>query len=500
MEIVRSAPSFESLGPISIDELLSAKRRILICDTDESSHSAVSDCLAGEGYEIVFVRTSVEAAQEMMSARESLGSEFDLLVWGLSSPFESGFETGLEELREIREISRELKVILLAPQEALAFAPQIKLANVDAFIMKPLHPNDIKGGIERALKKSGITPRVPQASVKEPARVRSPEGDGRELGLIGDSEEMQKVIGVVRKVGRSSVNVLITGESGTGKEMVAQAIHKVSDRAKKPFIAINCAAIPRELLESELFGHAKGAFTGATTARRGLFEEAHEGTLLLDEIGDLPMSLQAKILRVLQTRQVKPVGQNTVKEVDVRIVSATHKNLKSLIHKGEFREDLYYRLNVMPIHLPPLRERKEDILLLAEYFLKRYAEAGRGPLRGLTRKASTKLQNMPWKGNVRELENVIERAIVLAENDLISDEEIMCEESEPVRATAEDLFNAGLSLRDIEREYIKYVLTRTGNKKETATRILGIDRKTLYRKEKLYGIRPTGPGGEQFTD
>jgi transcriptional regulator with PAS, ATPase and Fis domain len=293
------------------------------------------------------------------------------------------------------------------------------------------------------------------------------------------------------------VNVLITGESGTGKEMVASAIHRVSDRHKKPFIAINCAAIPRELLESELFGHARGAFTGATSTRRGLFEEAHEGTVLLDEIGDLPLALQAKILRLLQTRQVKPLGQNIVKEIDVRIISATHKNLKSLIQKGEFREDLYYRLNVMPIHLPALRDRKDDILTLAEHFLRRYLERsrvvrGRIPVLGLSKKAQAKLLALPWKGNVRELENVIERAIVLAEGSLINDTEILTEELESAQITAEDLFNSGMSLKDIEREYIKYVLNRTGNRKEAATRILGIDRKTLYRKEKVYGIRIAG--------
>ncbi len=315
---------------------------------------------------------------------------------------------------------------------------------------------------------------------------------GADLGLIGDSPEMRKIISLIRKVGPSSVSVLITGESGTGKEMVAQAIHRVSDRRSKPFVALNCAAIPKELLESELFGHAKGAFTGATSARKGLFEEAHEGTILLDEIGDLPLPLQAKILRLIQTREVKAVGQNTVKQVNVRVVSATHKNLKSLIQKGEFREDLYYRLNVMPVHLPPLRERKDDILLLAEYFMKRYNETGRGPLRGLNRKASAKLMSLPWKGNVRELENVIERAIVLADSEMISDSDVVSEESGPSHVTSEELFNAGLSLRDIEREYIKYVLERTGNRKEAATRILGIDRKTLYRKEKLYSIRQPG--------
>jgi DNA-binding NtrC family response regulator len=376
-------------------------------------------------------------------------------------------------------------VVLLAPQEALAHAAAIKAIGAEALILKPLHEGDVRSGIERALK----SPRQME-TVRTPTMTPHPVEDGRELGLIGASLEMRRVVALIRRVGVSSVNVLITGESGTGKEMVANAIHRVSDRAKKPFIAINCAAIPRDLLESELFGHARGAFTGAMNARRGLFEEAHEGTILLDEIGDLPLPLQAKILRLLQTKQVKPLGQNSVREVDVRVISATHKNLRAQIQKGEFREDLYYRLNVMPIHLPALRDRKDDIIPLAEFFLRRYHESGKGPLRGLSKRAQGKLLGLPWRGNVRELENVIERAIVLADGELINETEILTEEMEPVQVSAEDLFNSGMSLKDIEREYIKYVLSRTGNRKEAATRILGIDRKTLYRKEKLYGIRP----------
>ncbi len=332
-------------------------------------------------------------------------------------------------------------------------------------------------------------------------KVSHDPGSEMTYGMIGVSDQMKKVFALIRKVAPSNVNVLITGESGTGKEMVANAIHKGSDRNGKSFVAINCAAIPRELLESELFGHAKGAFTGAASARRGLFEEAHDGTILLDEIGDLPLSLQAKILRLIQTREVKPLGQNVTKEVNVRIVSATHKNLKALIQKGEFREDLYYRLNVMPIQLPPLRERKDDISLLAQYFLQKYALVRRHTVRGFTPQAMAKLRAMPWKGNVRELENAIERAIVLAEGVSINETDIYSEETESFSPMIEDIFNCGYSLRDLEREYIKHVLTRTGNKKEIATRILGIDRKTLYRKEKLYGFRlGAGQGSAQGLD
>lgn len=477
--------------------------RILVCDRDDEACGVINACVPRDQYDVVYCREFADVSEILREGRQC-ARPFDILLCGLTPPFdrEVSVLSVLKELQELRESHPQLKVVLIAPQEVLAFASEIKLACVEAFVLKPLHSQEVRGGIERALKRAGSQLRahgIPSASALASLASRVPaisntedpsaSEDGRDLGLIGTSVEMKKVVALIRKVGRSNVNVLLTGESGSGKEMVASAIHKVSDRSKKPFIAINCAAIPRELLESELFGHAKGAFTGATAARRGLFEEAHEGTILLDEIGDLPLPLQAKILRLLQTRQVKALGQNAVKEVDVRIISATHKNLKSLIQKGEFREDLYYRLNVMPIHLPALRERQEDIVVLAEHFLKRYSQRSRGPAPVLTRRAAAKLMNLPWKGNVRELENVIERAIVLSDGQSITENEILSEEMQPSRVTTEDLFNSGLTLRDIEREYIKYVLTRTGNRKEAATRILGIDRKTLYRKEKVYGIR-----------
>ncbi len=309
--------------------------------------------------------------------------------------------------------------------------------------------------------------------------------------LIGTGPGMQKVFALINKVAPSDVNVLVTGESGSGKEMVASAIHRCSSRAGKPFITINCAAIPRELLESELFGHAKGAFTGASSSRRGLFEEAHEGTILLDEIGDLPLALQAKILRLLQTKEIKPLGQNAIKEVNVRIISATHKNLKTMIRQGEFREDLYYRLNVMPIQLLPLRERREDIPILAEFFLHKHAATASKRPQGFSKSAMQKLNILPWRGNVRELENAVARAIVLADGPQIDEKDIVVEDiTAPSTASSiDDFFNRSMSLKDIEREYIQHVLLRTENRKDTATQILGIDRKTLYRKEKLYGFR-----------
>lgn len=471
----------------------SVGKRFLVFDSEGEVSSSIDESFGDEN-EIALARTPGEAVSLLARGR-GLSFTYDVLFWNLTPPW----ETGLEDLHRVRDTYPYLRIILLAPQEALAFAKAIKLADVDAFILKPFHEHDLISAVERAFSKDRSNQKNnlraslnvvgrPTSAPKSPA----PEtDDGSDLGLIGRSPEMQKIFNLIRKIGPTSVNVLITGESGSGKEVVANAIHRCSDRAHKPFVAINCAAIPRDLLESELFGHARGAFTGATNARRGLFEEAHEGTILLDEIGDLPLPLQAKILRLIQTRQVKPLGQNYTREVDVRIISATHKNLKALIQKGEFREDLYYRLNVMPVHIPPLRERKEDILLLAEYFLRRYAERRKMRPPVLDKRAEQRLLSMPWRGNVRELENVIERAIVLSDGVTITENDILNEESEIMPVTAEDLFNSGMSLKDIEREYIRYVLNRVGNRKEAATKILGIDRKTLYRKEKLYGLRST---------
>lgn len=464
-------------------------KRFLVFDAEGDVSSAIDESFGDEN-EIALARTPGEIASLLARGRGGSFS-YDLLIWNLTPPW----ETGLEDLHRLRDTHPYLRIVLLAPQEALAFAKAIKLADVDSFLLKPFHADDLRHAVERVLLKDRSSQKSsPRASLNvvsgsPNSSHLSSVDDGSDLGLIGRSPEMRKIFSLIRKIGPTSVNVLITGESGSGKEVVANAIHRCSDRSQKPFVAINCAAIPRDLLESELFGHARGAFTGATNARRGLFEEAHEGTILLDEIGDLPLPLQAKILRLIQTRQVKPLGQNYTREVDVRIISATHKNLKSLIQKGEFREDLYYRLNVMPVHLPPLRERKDDILLLAEYFLRRYAERRKTKVPVLDRRAEQRLLSMPWRGNVRELENVIERAIVLSDGVTITENDILNEESEVVRVTAEDLFNNGMSLKDIEREYIRYVLNRVGNRKEAATKILGIDRKTLYRKEKLYGIR-----------
>lgn len=303
------------------------------------------------------------------------------------------------------------------------------------------------------------------------------------------NEKMKSIFKTAEKVARSNSTVLILGETGTGKELIASGIHKMSVRRDKPFIAINCSAIPEHLLESELFGHKKGSFTGANEARRGIFEEGNGGTIFLDEVGDMPFELQAKLLRVIQEREIRPVGENKSKPIDVRIIAATHKDLSRLVIDGKFREDFYYRLSVVPIHLPSLRERKEDIIHLAQLFLEKYCLKNQTFEKHFSKTALAKLQAQPWSGNVRELENTIERAVVLSDQEkIIEEHDIQDEIILPTQSQSEVIFSNLITLEELEKKYIQYVLAKTGKSKEKSATILGINRKTLYRKEIAYGI------------
>lgn len=307
-------------------------------------------------------------------------------------------------------------------------------------------------------------------------------------GIYGESLAIEEIHNLIRRVAPAQTNILITGESGTGKELVAKAIHRLSPRSSHPFIAINCTAIPQHLLESELFGHSKGSFTGAHERRKGLFEEANGGTLFLDEIGDLEIGLQSKLLRVLQERRIKSVGDNISKPINVRIVTATHKNLKKSIVEKTFREDLYYRLCVIPIHIPPLRERTNDIPVLAKHFLRKYAGLNEKLIYGFTAQAMAELIQLPWAGNVRELENLIERLVVLTENSEISETEIKSANKDLTETIGFKYLNEYPTLEQVEQNYIQKILQKTQGRKEQAASILGISRRTLYRKEKEFKI------------
>lgn len=305
--------------------------------------------------------------------------------------------------------------------------------------------------------------------------------------IIAESPRFREVLRVARRVASSSANVLITGESGTGKEVIARMIHDMSTRQHHKFVAINCSAIPEQLLESELFGFARGAFTGAMSAKTGLFEEANGGTLFLDEIGDMDLHLQAKLLRVLQEKQIKRVGENHYRPLNIRILAATHCDLNEDVQQKKFREDLYFRLNVVPIEIPPLRERREDILPLACHFLKRFSVKHQIHEKSLSRDVLNFLYDYTWSGNVRELENVIERAVVLSSEKEISLKDLDCLDKNEVDyvSTFQRLCKKEgrfLSLEEVSQNYIQYVLQANKGAREKTARDLGIDRKTLYRK------------------
>lgn len=353
------------------------------------------------------------------------------------------------------------------------------------YITKPLNLNELDIVSHRAIKIKNLEKNY--KSLQE--KIKNNEEAG---SIIGNSSSIRRLKELINKVSMSNSNILITGESGSGKEIVARSIHNQSKRSQEKFIAINCSAIPSELLEAELFGYKKGSFTGATGDHTGLFEEANKGTLFLDEIGDMPPLLQAKVLRVLQEKEIKPIGVNKTKSINVRIISATHRNLKNSIQKGEFREDLFFRLCVIPIHVPPLRERREDIPLLASHFLKKYNRLNEKNISGFEPSAINKLKKVSWQGNVRELENTIERAVVLSNNKLITLDDLVIDNSYKVNQSPTEGFKKLVTLKELEREYIKYVSNKLDGRKEDIARVLGINRKTLYRKEKEIGTLHIG--------
>jgi two-component system response regulator HydG len=353
------------------------------------------------------------------------------------------------------------------------------------FVLKPLHFPQLLISVQRALFLNQVQ--------TENTNLKSLFSEQDFLGLkgvIGRSPGFKQAMELAKRVSSSQANIIISGESGSGKEVVAKAVHDLGDRKNQPFVAINCSAIPENLLESELFGYAKGAFTGAMGSKIGLFEEANNGTLFLDEIGDLALPLQAKLLRVLQERKIKRIGENQTRDITARIICATHKNLKKEVEAGKFREDLYFRLNVIPIYMPPLRDRKEDILPLSEYFLKKFSLMNNVNLKGFSKEAIKKLEALPWQGNVRELENAIERAVVLVTSDLIEVDDLptheQIQEGKRDGEGSNGLFtvNSLMTLEDVSKKYIEFIFKRNNFAKEQTAKELDIDRKTLYRKLK----------------
>lgn len=448
-------------------------RHILAIDDDEVIHSFLKLKLAPEGYDI----TSISSAQEAISLIRSQ-SHFDVILSDLKMPEMSG----LDLIEELKREGIDTPVILMTAHGSLESAIDAMRKGAFDYVLKPLNFIELKLSIEKALK-------LRKLERDNIVLRRELKQAWSESNIIGKSKEIRSVFEMIRRVAPTQANVLITGESGTGKELVARALHQQSSRANGPFIAINCSAIPSELLESELFGHVKGAFTGAHQNKKGLFEEAHEGTIFLDEIGDLELALQAKLLRVLQEKKIKPVGETKTKDINVRILAATHKDLRLAIKENRFREDLFYRLCVIPIEIPPLRQRKEDIPLLAEHFLKKHAAAHGLNVFSFTPEALSKLVNHVWEGNVRELENIVERSVILTNGERVSAEDLpeLQPSIDPVSLLEEKAADC-LTLQEVEKYYIGMILRRHGGKKQRVAHILGIDRKTLRRKEKEYGL------------
>jgi two-component system response regulator PilR (NtrC family) len=465
--------------------------RILVVDDETGMRDFLSILLQRQGNRVVAAANGKEA---LRLAREG---RFDLVISDIRMPHLDG--VGL--LTGLREMDPEVPVILITAFASASSAIEAMKQGAFDYITKPFKVEEIKGVVTRALEAQRL--RAAAAPPTPPAEA-APAIEG----LIGRSPKMVEVYKVISKVANVAGTVLITGESGTGKELVARTLHRHSDRAAKPFMAINCGAIPEQLLESELFGHVKGAFTGAVANKAGLFEVAHGGSLLLDEVGEMSLPLQVKLLRVLQDRLFRRVGGTEDIGVDVRVIAATNKHLPDLIKKGTFREDLFYRLNVIPIHLPPLRERPEDIPLLAESFVGRFCHQHRRPVRPVSEEALALLIRYPWPGNVRELENALERAIALERSDVLTPaslpEEIRAWQGTDAPAAAAlapaTIPPEGLNLEDVvsqvERKLLLEALEKAGGVQTKAAHILGINFRSFRYRLKKYGLerpRPAKP-------
>ncbi|AGA34827.1 two component, sigma54 specific, transcriptional regulator, Fis family - like protein [Thioalkalivibrio nitratireducens DSM 14787] len=445
---------------------------VLVVEDDPGHRSLLDEELTDAGY-VVHAVASAEEAFDALGERS-----FALVVSDLRLPGADGFAV----LERARTLVPAPGVIMLTGFGTIDQAVHALKAGADDFLTKPVDLEHLCLAADRVLQTRRLRAEVQQ--------YREALGDHGFHGMHGRSPAMLRLFELIRRIARSDGSVLVTGESGTGKELVARALHEESPRAGGPFVAINCAGIPETLLESELLGHAAGAFSGARGARKGLFLEADGGTLFLDEIGEMPPAMQTKLLRLLQDGRVRPVGSNDEVASDVRIVAATHRDLAELLREGHFREDLFYRLETFRIEVPPLRERGEDIERLVFHFLRRQAAAQEVPLRGLAPEALRMLLGYRFPGNVRELTSLVERAATLAQGEVIQPEDLperVCDDPGNARAVVADPAAGArdeewYTLEELEARYIRQVLAHTGGNKQRAARILGIGRKTLYRK------------------
>ncbi len=446
------------------------RQSVLIVDDEKSMCDLVQAALSISGFDTVTCQTADLALETVRQ------QDFDVVLTDVRMPGTSG----LDLCEQITQLRPDVPVVVMTAFGNMETAISAIRKGAYDFIVKPVEMQVLRLTIQRAAERRRLGRQIKRLSQRQDAGAQLPE-------LLGNSEPMLKLREQIRRVSESEAAILITGESGTGKELVARSIHRLSARGKKPFVAVNCAALSESLLESELFGHAKGAFTDARNERRGLFMEAQGGTLLLDEIGDMPMAMQVKLLRALEESRIRPVGSDREIDFNVRILSATHRDLESAVEEGTFRQDLFYRINVIQLTLPPLRARGTDILELAINEVKRFAKQSGKQVTGIAEPAAEKMLRYRWPGNVRELRNVMQRAVALTRHDTITLDDL----PEKIRDHRETTLLIGgddpselVSMEEIEQRYIEHVLAAVEGNRTQAAKILGMDRKTLYRKLK----------------
>jgi two-component system, NtrC family, response regulator HydG len=456
-------------------EMTAPRAKILVVDDESSQRKMLRANLSLDGYHVF-------EADDGSAAIARVSEEFFDLI--LMDNRMSQVD-GIEALREIKKISPGIPVIIITAYASVETAVQALQAGAHDYLTKPLDIEELRIKVQQTLEFW----RLKEDNILQKRRIENLFDASR---IVGRSHKMKEVLETVAMVAPTEASVLVLGESGTGKELIANALHQGSSRADKRFIKVNCAALPETLLESELFGHEKGAFTGAVGRRPGRFELADGGTIFLDEIGEMSPATQAKLLRVLQEREFEPLGSTKTVKVDIRILAASNRILKDEVKKGTFREDLFYRLNVVPIYLPPLRDRKEDVPLLIEHFLTVYNEKNGRKLQGFHPRALDALMRYAWPGNIRELENVVERAVILTREDYVPFSEL----PEAIRGGSEDDLSkevrqglrSGMTIKEMEHELIIKTLEDNDGNRTRTSRVLGITRRTLQHKLKEYGI------------
>ncbi|MBS3779129.1 MAG: sigma-54-dependent Fis family transcriptional regulator [Desulfovermiculus sp.] len=452
------------------------KPKILVVDDDSGHRITLKTVLKSWGYQVS------EAEDGQSAVKEVQNTAFDLILMDVRM----AVMNGIEALQKIKAYNPSIPVIIMTAYSSVESAVEAMKSGAYDYLTKPLDFDELQITIDRALEHTHLR----QENLELKSQIKTGMDKGR---ILGTSPAMHQLMEMVSTVAPSEATVLITGESGTGKELITKAIQGRSNRSTGPLVTVNCAAMSESLLESELFGHEKGAFTGADRRREGRFVQADRGTIFLDEVGEMSMPMQAKILRVLQDGEIQRVGGDRVITVDVRVIAATNKDLQTMVSQGSFREDLYYRLNVVHIPVPPLRERSEDIPVLAQHFLNLYAERNKKKIKGFTPQAMDLLIKHPWPGNVRELENAVERAVILSPGEYISEQDLPANigqrPQEKTHSQKQDIQSAGEgSLDDLEKAAVSRALAQAEGNKSEAARLLGITRRTLYNKLEKYGL------------